>query len=143
MSLAASMKSLVEDIQTSAQDRRIFVKDTTKDVKELLVRFDKEQEDIVKELRRMADEIKNFLSQGEKARKEDFAVMIKDIAVQLNDISKWQKDVRRDAKELIKEYATDQKKAREYWLSLSKGKKPGQHPKKEKEGKKEEKRKEE
>lgn len=137
MSLATSMKSLTEDIQVSAQDRRAFVKDITKDVKDILIRFDKEQEDIVKELEKMADEIKSFLSRSEKARKEDFAVVMKDIAIQLDDISKWQKDVRRDAKGLIKEYAADQKKAREYWLSLSKDKKPG-HSKKEKVGEKKE-----
>lgn len=133
MSLATSMKNLVEDIQVSAQDRRAFVKDTTKDVKEILVRFDKEQEDIVKEIKEMAKNLRNFLANSEKARKEDFAVVMKDIAARLEDISKWQKDVRRDAKELIKEYAADQKKAREYWLSLSKGRKPGHSKKGEKE----------
>lgn len=137
MSLATSMKSLVEDIQASAQDRHAFVKDTAKDVKELLVRFDKEQEDIVKELKEVAKDLRNFLANSEKARKEDFAVAMKDIAARLEDIGKWQKDVRRDAQELIKEYASDQKKAGEYWLSLSKDKKPG-HYKKEKEAKKEE-----
>lgn len=137
MSLATSMKSLTEDIQVSAQDRRAFVKNTTKDVKEILTRFDKEQEDIVIELEKMADEIKSFLSRSEKARKEDFAAVMKDIAVQLDDISKWQKDVRRDAKGLIKEYAADQKKAREYWLSLGKDRKQG-HFKKEKAGEKKE-----
>lgn len=130
MSLATSMKDLVEDIQASTTERHAFVRDMTKDVKELLARFDKEQEDLVKELKKMAEEVKKFLSHSEKARKEDFAEVMKDIAVRLDDIRKWQKDVRKNARELVKEYAADQKKAREYWLSLGDHRKPGR-PKKE------------
>ena len=130
MSVATSMKDLVEDIKASTTERHAFVRDMTKDVKELLARFDKEQEDLVMELKKMAEEVKKFLAHSEKARKEDFAEVMKDIAVRLDDIRKWQKDVRKDARELIKEYAADQKKAREYWLSLGGYRKPG-HPQKE------------
>ncbi len=125
MSLAASMKDLVEDIRFSTEDRHAFVKNVTKDVKELIARFDKELEEMAKDLR-------HFLANSEKARKEDFAAMMKDIAARLEDISKWQKDIRKGARELIKEYAADQKKAREYWLSLSEYRKPGR-PKEKKE----------
>lgn len=118
MSLAASMKDLVEDIQASTRERHTFVKDITKDVKALLARFDQEQEDIIQELKRAAAEIKRFLTNSEKARKEDFEVVMKDIAERLDDISKWQQGVRKDAQELVKEYAAEQKKAREYWLSM-------------------------
>lgn len=133
MSLATSMKSLVEDIQASTGVRHAFVKDMTKEVGALLARFDKEQEDIVKELKELAAEVKNFLARSEKSRKEDFAVMMKEIEARLDDISKSQKDVRKDARELVKEYAADQKKAREYWLSLSGRRGPGR-PKKEEGG---------
>ena len=134
MSVATSMKDLVEDIKVSTTERHAFVKDMTKDVKELLAKFDKEQEDLVKELKEMAAEVKKFLAHGEKARKEDFAVTMKDIAARLEDISKWQKGVRKDARELVKEYGVDQKKAREYWLSLGGHRKQGR-PKKEESGK--------
>ncbi len=133
MSVATSMKDLVEDIRASTTERHTFVRDMTKDVKELLSRFDKEQEDLVEELKKIAEEVKKFLSHSEKARKEDFAEVMKDIAVRLDDIRKWQKDVRKGARELIKEYAADQKKAREYWLSLSEHSKPGRPKKEEKE----------
>jgi len=133
MSLATSMKGLVEDIQASTHDRHAFVKGIVKDVKELLTQFDKEQEDVAKELKEMAAELKKFLAHGEKTRKEDFAARMKDIASRLEEIGKWQKDVRKGARELIKEYADDQKKAREYWLSLGGHRKPEQ-PKKEEEG---------
>ncbi len=130
MSLATSMKDLVEDIQASTTERHAFVRDMTKDVKELLSRFDKEQQDVRKELKELAAEIKKFLAHSENARKEDFAAMMKDITGRLNEISKCQKDVRKDARELVKEYAADHKKAREYWLSLSEHSKPGR-PRKE------------
>ena len=131
MSLATSMKDLVEDIQTSTHERHAFVRDIVKDIKELLARFDREQQGIRKELKELAEEIKKFLAHSENARKEDFAVMMKDITGRLDEISKWQKDVRKDARELIKEYAADQKKAREYWLSLGGHKKPGRPGKEE------------
>jgi|GEM_PF-5015108 len=134
MSIAASMKSLVEDIQVSKGERHAFVKDMTKDVKDLLVQFDKERENLVKELEKMAAEVKSFLAHGEKARKEDFAATMKDIAARLEDISKCQKGVRKDARELVKEYRADNKKAKEYWLSLSSQKKAGRPSKKEEDG---------
>ncbi len=130
MSVATSMKDLVEDIQASTHERHAFVKDMTKDVKELLARFDKEQEDLGGELKKMATEVKGFLANSEKTRKEDFVVIMKDVAGRLEDISKWQKDVRKGARELVKEYGADQKKAKEYWLSLNGRKKQGR-PKKE------------
>lgn len=129
------MKDLVEDIQSSTIDRYAFVKDMSKDVKELLSRFDREQQGIRKELKELAEEVKKFLVHSEKARKEDFAEVMKDIAVRLDDIRKCQNDVRKDARELVKEYAADQKKAREYWLSLSEHRKPGRPKKEEKEEK--------
>ena len=125
MSLAASMKDLVEDIRFSTEDRHAFVKNVTKDVKELIARFDKELEEMAKDLR-------HFLANSEKARKEDFAAMMKDIAARLEDISKWQKDVRKDARELVKEYAADQKKAHEYWMALGGHRKAGRPKKDEK-----------
>ena len=127
MSLAASMKDLVEDIRFSTEDRHAFVKNVTKDVKELIARFDKELEE-------MAKDLKHFLANSEKSRKEDFVVMMKDIAVRLEDISKWQKDVRKGARELVKEYGVESKKAKEIWLSLSGHKKSGHVSKKEESG---------
>ena len=79
----------------------------------------------------MAKDLRRFLANSEKARKEDFAAVMKDIAAQLEDISKWQKDVRKDAIDLVKEYAADHKKAREYWLSLGGHRKPGRPEKEE------------
>ena len=83
MSVATSMKDLVEDIQASTHERHAFVKDMTKDVKELLARFDKEQEDLGGELKKMATEVKGFLANSEKTRKEDFVVIMKDVAGRL------------------------------------------------------------
>lgn len=125
------MKDLVEDISASTKDRHAFVRNMSKDVKELLAQFDEEREDMVKELKEMAAEVKKFLTNSEKARKEDFAAMMKDIASRLEDISKWQKGVRKGARELIKEYAADQKEARKYWLSLSEHHKAKHREKKE------------
>lgn len=125
MSLATSMKDLVENIQVSTKDRHAFIKDMSKDVKDLLAQFNQEREDMIKELKELAQEVKRFLATSEKARKEDFGVMMKDIARRLDEISETQKNVRKDARELVKEYATDHKKAGEYWFSLSgHGKKP-------------------
>ena len=124
MSVATSMKDLVEDIRASSTERHAFVGDMTKEVKGLLARFDKEQEDVVKELKEMAAEVKKFLAHGEKARKEDFAEMMKDVVGRVNEI-------RKDTRELLKEYGADQKKAREYWLSLPGHKKGGHHKKEE------------
>lgn len=119
MSLAASMKSLVEDIQGSTRERHGFVKGIGKDVKDLLNRFDKEQEEVQEDLKKMTAEVRKFLAQSEKARKGDFEVVMKDITDRIDAISKMQKDTRKDARELVKVYAGEREKAHEYWLSLA------------------------
>ncbi|MFH1175736.1 MAG: hypothetical protein V1698_03375 [bacterium] len=119
MSLATSMRNLVDDIHASKTDRHTFVKDMSNEVKELLVGFNKEQENLVKELKEMATEVRKFLANGEKARKEGEAMRKEDFAAMMGTITAWQKDVRKDAQKLVKECATDLKKAKEYWLSLS------------------------
>lgn len=140
MPSATSMKDLVEDIQASTNERHEFVGGIVKDVKGLLARFDREQQDVRKELKELAVEIKGlaeetrkFLAQSAKERREDFGVMMKDIAGRLSEISKRQNDVRKDARGLVKEYAADHKKAREAWLSLSGHRKQPGRPKKEEE----------
>ncbi len=62
MSLASSMKNLVDDIHSSKTERHAFVKDMSKDVKVLLARFNKEQDDLVKELKEMSAEVKKILA---------------------------------------------------------------------------------
>ena len=104
MSLATSMKNLVEDIRSSIQDRHVFLKDSRTLVRDLLARFGIERQDLIKEL-------KNFLDNSEKVRKEDFAAVMDEIRQQV-------KDIRQESQELIKEYTADREKAGEYWRSL-------------------------
>ena len=69
MAWALEMKNLVSDIKTSARDRLQFVKDNQKDTANLLSRFDKELKD-------MAQDLKNFLDKSEKDRITDFHKII-------------------------------------------------------------------
>ena len=119
MSLALSMKSLVEYIRSSKSDRYSFVSEVKKDTKILLARFDKEQEAIGAELKEMAADLRKFLAESESSRKEDFGIIMKSIKKDLGDIKTRQNEVRKEARASVKEYAADFAKAREYWLSLS------------------------
>ncbi len=121
MSLALSMKSLVEDIRSSRSDRHAWVKDSRNETRALISRFDKE-------LKEMAADLRKFLADSEASRKEDFGIVMKNIRESLKDIKDRQAEVRREARALIKEYAADSAKAREYWLSLTR--KPGAAAKK-------------
>lgn len=128
MSLALQMKSLVEDIRSGTAERHAFVRESRKDTETLLTRFDKEQKDIALALKEMAADLKKFLTESESSRKEDFGIVMKNIRKDLGDIKARQNEVRKDARALVKEYATDSAKAREYWLSLTH--KPGAAAKK-------------
>ena len=112
MSLALSMKSLVEDIKSSRSDRHAWVKDSRHETRALIARFGKE-------LKEMAADLKKFLAESEDSRKEDFGIIMKSIKKDLADIKARQNEVRKEARSLVKEYAADSAKAREYWLSLS------------------------
>ena len=118
MSLATSMKNLVEDIRSSIQDRHVFLKDSRALVRDLLARFGIERQDLIKELKEMAREVKNFLDNNEKVRKEDFAAVMENVNTRLDEIRQQQKDIRQESQELIKEYTADREKAGEYWRSL-------------------------
>ncbi|MEK7121741.1 MAG: hypothetical protein AAB857_03470, partial [Patescibacteria group bacterium] len=69
MSLALSMKSLVEDIKSSRSDRHAWVKDSRHETRALIARFGKE-------LKEMAADLKKFLAESEDSRKEDFGIIM-------------------------------------------------------------------
>lgn len=112
MSLALSMKSLVEDVRSSRSDRHAWVKDSRNETRALISRFDKE-------LKEMAADLRKFLADSEASRKEDFGIVMRNIRGSLKDIKDRQAEVRKETRALIKEYAVDSTKAREYWLSLT------------------------
>jgi len=101
MAWAAEMKSLVSDIKTSTRDRLKFVKDNQQDTHELLARFDKE-------LKEMAEDLKEFLSKSEKDRMADFSKMMKDIQARVKSIfgdtgellARFDKELKEMAKDL-------------------------------------------
>ncbi len=101
MAWALEMKSLVSDIKTSTRDRLAFVKDNQKDTHELLLRFDKELKD-------MAQDLKNFLDKSEKDRMADFHKMMKDIQARVKSIfgdtgellARFDKELKEMAKDL-------------------------------------------
>jgi len=101
MAWALEMKNLVSDIKTSARDRLQFVKDNQKDTANLLSRFDKELKD-------MAQDLKNFLDKSEKDRMSDFHKMMKDIQARVKSIfgdtnellARFDKELKEMAKDL-------------------------------------------
>lgn len=95
MSYAQELKSLVSDIKTSTKDRLQFVRDNKADTRELLSRLDKE-------LKEMAQELKNFLDKSEKDRTADFSKMIKDIRARVADVLE-------DSRGLIARFAKEDK----------------------------------
>lgn len=112
MSLALQMKSLVEDIKSGTAERHAFVRENRNDTRALIAGFDKE-------LKEMAADLKKFLAESESSRKEEFGIIMKNIKKDLGDIKARQNEVRKEARDLVKEYAADSAKAREYWLSLT------------------------
>jgi hypothetical protein len=111
MSLASSMKSLVDDITISTKERETFVQALVEDVRALIARYQKELGDLRVDL-------KGFLASSEKGRKEDFTALMAEIHKGLKEITKWQADVRADTRTLLKEYADDIKGARANWQSI-------------------------
>lgn len=136
MSLAGSMKTLVDDISASTRQRHAFitdieeeVADLRKETQDLIARFKKEHEDLIAEIEAGAKELHISLAANEKERKEDYSQLMKEIGASLSDIRKWQNQVRKDAQELMKdaqelmkEFAGDIKEARVHWRSLDKNK---------------------
>ena len=128
MSIATSMKSLVDGINTSIKERETFVQDLVKDVHALKARYQKELDDLRADLKANAKDLHGFLASNEKGRKEDFSALMGEIQKGLQEITKWQADVRGDTHALLKEtrtmmeeYSDDIKEARAHWQSVKRG----------------------
>lgn len=104
MASTIEMKSLVSDIKTSTKDRLQFVKDNQDGTHDLLSRFNKE-------LKEMAQDLKNFLDKSEKNRTADFQEMMKSIHAQIKSIQARVQDVTSDARELLAQFRKELKEA--------------------------------
>ena len=106
MSYADEMKNLVEDIKSSTKDRLQFVKNSKKDARDLLSRFDKE-------LKEMAKDLKDFLAKSEETRMAAFKTC-------MHDVKKVVQEVKNTTKALLSDCAKERKEAHGYWETLRK-----------------------
>ncbi|MFA5813205.1 MAG: hypothetical protein WC862_01695 [Patescibacteria group bacterium] len=102
MAWAQEMKSLVSDIKTSTRGRLQFVKNNQQDTADLLSRFDKELKD-------MAQDLKNFLDKSEKDRMSDFHKMMEDIHARIRAIQARVKDLAKDTHGLMAQFKKELK----------------------------------
>lgn len=104
----ADFHKIMSDIHKAIKDIQIRVKSIFGDTGELLARFDKELKD-------MANDLKDFLAKSEQNRMADFKVMMKDVQSRIEGIQKHVAD-------LLGDYAGERKEAAANWGMLSKGK---------------------
>lgn len=123
MSLATSIRSLVEDIKTSKNERQTFVKDTARHTHELLGRFNKELHETARELKEAASDLKKFLANSEKNRQANFIAFWKTLLTRLTDL-------RNRTRALLKEYNSDRSGAHKIWFSLGASETPKPRAKK-------------
>jgi len=102
MAWAQEMKSLVSDIKTSTKDRLQFVKNNQQDTADLLSRFDKELKD-------MAQDLKDFLDKSEKDRMSDFHKIMEDIHARIKAIQARVKDLAKDTHGLMAQFKKELK----------------------------------
>lgn len=126
------MKSLVDDILASREDRAKALEDIKKDThhilgdtrkilsdaRSMMREFTKEGEERVSEVKKMGQEVKSFLKSTSAGRKQDFEVTIKTIRGNLKDISQDVSKVRKDARDMVSRYHHSRMNAKTQWASL-------------------------
>lgn len=132
MALGAEMKSLVDNILASREDRAMALADIKKDThhilgdvkkilsdaRSMMKEFAKEGEERAQEVKKMGQETKLFLKSARGGRKQDFEAMMKTVRESIKDISHDVSKVRKDARNMVSHYHQSRMSAQTHWASL-------------------------
>lgn len=104
------MKSLVDDILVSREDRAKAVENIQKDThhilgeaKKMMKDFAKEGEERAGEVKKLGREVRSFLKSSAESRKADFQATMKTVYGSLEDVRKDSKHARNAGKEIVKD----------------------------------------
>ena len=110
MALGTDMKSLVDDIVASREDRAKVLHDIRKDTahirgeaKKILKDFAKEDKERAEEVKKLGHEVKSFLKSSAENRKADFGATMKTVHGSLENVRKDSKHARNAGKTIIKD----------------------------------------
>lgn len=146
--MTLDMKSLVDDILASRDDRAKALGDIKKDTRHILgdakkilsdarsmmKEFAKEGEERTQEVKKRGQEVKSFLKSAGEGRKQNFGVTMKTIRESIKDISHNVSKVRKDARDMVSRYHHSQMNAKAQWASLQRQNKAKKQKSKEKSG---------
>lgn len=130
--MTLDMKSLVDDILASREDRAKALEDIKKDTRHILgdvkkilsdarslmKEFAKAGEERAQEVKKRGQEVKSFLKLADGGRKHDFEATMKNIRESLKGISHHVSKVRKDARDLVLRYHHSRMNAKTQWASL-------------------------
>ena len=130
--MTLDMKSLVDDILASREDRAQALGDIKKDTRHILgdakkilsdarslmKEFVKKSEERVQEVKKMGQGVKSFLKSTSESRKQDFEATMKNIRESVKDISHNVSKVRKEARDLVSRYHHSRMSAKTQWASL-------------------------
>lgn len=117
MALGTDMKSLVDDILISREDRAKAVEDIRKDsrhmrgeakkilsdARSMMKDFAKEDEERAEEVKKMGREVKSFLKSSAETRKADFGATMKTVHGSLENVRKDSRHARNAGKTIVKD----------------------------------------
>ncbi|MDP2930625.1 MAG: hypothetical protein Q8N56_03415 [bacterium] len=110
MTLETDMKSLVDDILVSRDDRAKAVENIRKDTyhilgeaKKMMKDFAKEDEERAVEVKKLGREVKSFLKSSAESRKADFQATMKTVQGSLENVRKDSKHARNAGKTIVKD----------------------------------------
>lgn len=117
MALGTDMKSLVDDIVASREDRAKALDDIRKDsrhmrgeakkilagARSMMKDFAKEGEERAEDVKKLGREVKSFLKSSAESRKVDFSATMKTVHGSLEDVRKDSKHARNAGKTIIKD----------------------------------------
>lgn len=104
------MKSLVDNILASREDRTgalEYIREDTRhiqaDARSMMKDFAKEDEERAAEVKKLGQEVKSFLKSSSESRKADFQATMKTVYGSLEDVRKDSKHARNAGKEIVKD----------------------------------------
>jgi hypothetical protein len=119
MALAESMKNFVNDLKASRRSRHQFVKGNKENAKNIMAENRKFLQDIHAQNKARGEQTRAFLKSSKETRMQEYKQTMERIRGDISRIHQAKEAITQGAREMLKEFRSDNQMAHKYWASLT------------------------
>jgi hypothetical protein len=119
MALAESMRKFVNDLKASRRSRHGFVKGNRENARNLMAENRKYLQKIHEQNKSRGDQTRAFLKSSKETRMQTYKQTMDDIRNDIKRIHQAKEAITQGAREMLKEFRSDNQLAHKYWASLT------------------------